>query len=587
MIEFGHKFPDGTPMSAIHLWCYRNWKADTNCFLQKWEHMQNAIKIIWPEKLPGGEKGYIWSDWALLRVQSWCEQDYQTWWGPSSSGKSTDAGIILLTHWLSAPSKTTIIVCSTTKDMLERRIWREIVRFHSMHRGQLPGIRRKQPAQILYSDEEDPSGDNTISGIFGVAVQKGTVAEAVGNMVGMHNDYNALCIDEMQATREAAAEAWDNLSTGIEAKFLGMGNPASRLDPLGRASQPAAGWDSISVAQDRWATRRGICLFFNGLKSPAILDPQKYYFLLNKKQIDDMRKDPGEDSPRFWSQRIGFVPPEGLTQTVLTESFISKFNMMEPAQWSDIWFDAVGVDPAWVLGGDRCALVHCKVGITTEGRLGIVFDQHKIIALEITSGEPMAYVVAYKIMNELKALGCRVDDLAIDITGSQSALADIIDKESLKDDWKSISGQCHRVKFGGAPSELRISEEDVRTAQKAYKNKVTELWYRVRTYGQNDNIRGLDETACIEFCQRQLLSSAIDSRNMECVEQKVDMKARTGKSPDVADAVACAIDLIRVKHGIVPQNDQLKNQIKKLKGMLDDHELESGRNEDDMDELKS
>jgi hypothetical protein len=38
---------------------------------------------------------------------------------------------------------------------------------------------------------------------------------------------------------------------------------------------------------------------------------------------------------------------------------------------------------------------------------------------------------------------------------------------------------------------------------------------------------------------------------------------------------------------ITIKNDQLKAQIKKLKGLLDDQELESGRAEDDMDELKA
>ena len=50
----------------------------------------------------------------------------------------------------------------------------------------------------------------------------------------MHNEYVYLIVDEMQATREAAVIAWDNLSSGlVEGGFLGLGNPMSKPDPLG------------------------------------------------------------------------------------------------------------------------------------------------------------------------------------------------------------------------------------------------------------------------------------------------------------------------------------------------------------------
>ena len=542
MTEYGYEFPDGTADATIHLWCYRNYNPVT--MLPREKHFELAIKAIWPEKMPNGEKGYVWSDWAHRRKESWVNNEYQTWWGPSSSGKSTDAGVFVLTEWLAAPNQTTITVCSTTKDMLERRIWREIVRFHSMRRDILPGSRRKQPPQISYVDPTDPAGENTINAIFAVAVQRGTTAEAVGNMVGMHNDYNILVIDEMQATRQAAVEAYDNLSTGIESKFLGMGNPVSRMDPLGRASEPTKGWGSVTPEDDEWRTKRGVTLYFDGLKSPAIEEPEKYFFLLNKKQIDIMAKDPGIDSPRFWSQRRGFVPPEGLTQTVLTESFIQKFKMMEAAQWRDKYVTIAGLDPSFSIGGDACVLTAARVGVMAIGITGIEFQDPVHITLELTGGEPLTFNLAKKVINYCKDHEIEFGNLGVDVSGQQSALADVIDRES--------KGKCCRTHFASEAGSRPVSTEDNRPASQVYKNKMTEMWYQVREFGRSGQIRGIGFQASEEFCQR-IVSQKMDVKGRIQLETKSEMKARTGgKSPDDADSGSICLDVARNVLGIYP-----------------------------------
>src|SRR3990167_2477526 len=271
--KYGMHFSDETSDATIELFMYRYSAKD---WQQKAFHMKNVIVMLYPESLPFGRKGYLWSPWANRRLESWCRNNRQTWIGPSSSGKSTDAGMLVLVHWLSAPDKTTIQVCSTTQNMLEKRI-------------------------------------------FGKAVLKGTVEQSTGDMIGIHNDYNVLVIDEMQSTRRAAVEAEANLSTGREFKFLGMGNPVSRLDPLGEYSAPVDGWESVNPSMEEWKTKKGVTLFFDGRKSPAITEPdgkERYFFLLNQDQIDDVASSDGINSVKFWSQRIGFMPPEGLQNTL-------------------------------------------------------------------------------------------------------------------------------------------------------------------------------------------------------------------------------------------------------------------------------
>jgi hypothetical protein len=94
--------------------------------------------------------------------------------------------------------------------------------------------------------------------------------------------------------------------------------------------------------------------------------------------------------------------------------------------------------------------------------------------------------------------------------------------------------------------------EDARPCSEIYKNKVTELWYTMREFGRNDQIRGLRQKEQSQFCKRRLIPK-VDSRSKLCVESKKDFKKRTaGDSPDDADASVCALDFLRHKAAVFP-----------------------------------
>jgi len=544
--KYGLSWPDGTTDATIELRCYRLNHLPERGGLGPRGHLKEAICQLWPEQLSNNERGYLWHEWMDRRLDSWVRSsvdDWHTWWGPSSAGKSCDAGILALAHWLAAPDQTTVIVCSTTKDMLEKRIFGEIIRYHSLHKGKLPGEYMKSKHAIILGDE------NSKNGIFGIAIQKGTLSEALGNMIGIHNRYNVLIIDEMQSTREAAIDAADNLSTGEEFKLIGMGNPVSRLDPLGKYSEPLHGWESVSPNDEEWETKYGHCLYFDGLKSPAIKAPKKFYFLLNQKQIDALKKKRGQDSPAFWSQRRGFVPPEGLIESVLTESFIVRFHMQAPAKWKYGYRIVAGLDPAYSSGGDRAMFIPAMVGLMENGMTGVAFMNPVQINLALSSGEPMVYYLASKVIEHCDQTGVNPEDLAIDCTGTQGMLADVIEKEWKKD--KTV--KVHRVQFVGNPSDFSVSESDPTPAKKQYKNRVTELWFNMSEFARYEQIRSLPEGAAKEFCQRMIAQSAAPIM----IEPKSIMKKRTGESPDEADGCVCVLDLARERLGIHPGSHAL------------------------------
>jgi len=544
--RYGLEFADGVNELSVELFCYLAGRTQEQGGVGRATHMMNAITILWPEQMADGRPGFVPSEWTYRRINSWCRhkektstgclKGWETWWGPSSAGKSTDAGVIALVDWLAAPDRTTTTVCSTTREMLRDRIWAEMIKYYLMLEGALPGHYVQSKMRITYGQ------DNSKNCIRGIAIKQGAIKDAVANVIGIHNERNRLIIDEMQGTPTAAVEAADNLSTGKEFTFLGMGNPVSRLDPLGQYSEPLGGWDTISSSFDEWQTKNGWCTYFDGLKSPAIANPKKYFFLLNKDDIDALATQVGRDSPRFWTQRRGFVPPEGLAETVMTEAYVQKFQICREPIWESDYVTVAGCDPSYSSGGDNCILYPADVGKLLRGPVGICFREPIPIQFEISSGEPMTYFLMEKISEHCKKLGIPPRMLAIDITSAQRMLADVLEKE-----W---GPGIFRVEFGGSASDLPASSEDPRPGKDVYKNKVTELWYTMSIYARSNQVRGLSVKAAQQFCGRLLVTK--DVRHI-CIETKKEYKKRTSsESPDEADAAVCVVALVREKLGYHP-----------------------------------
>ena len=282
-------------------------------------HRKAAIQAIWQGV------GIVWHPWMDRALKSFCDYNWVTWTGPAASAKSFNASLLGLLYWLEYPEGTSVIMASTTRDALSRRLWYYVQDLHAKIRPR-PDL---TIGQALYSEYmiRLRAGDKK-NGVFGLAIEDGPVEESLHNLIGYHNQRVMLVVDEAQGTREAIFQATDNLAKNPEFKCLLLGNAESREDPHGRFSEPLGGWISVDPdSTEQWETRggpaRGVgcCVFFDGRKSPAITEPggaKKFPFLINQRQIDDALAYHGSNEhPRFWSQSIGFWPPVGITQTVL------------------------------------------------------------------------------------------------------------------------------------------------------------------------------------------------------------------------------------------------------------------------------
>jgi len=523
-VEHSSKYGISTdyPLSELELelYCFREGLTIDRGGLGKYGHLKNAINLVWPDT--------IWNPWLERQLESLCEYQWLAWTGCAASGKTYASSMYALIWWLADPNHSSVILTSTTAKMIRKRAWSNIQSLYNGSSSKFIGnmVDSKTCLQSKKGDDK--------SAIFAVAVLDGSTSKAVANIQGIHGERILAIVDEATDTPPAAFEATSNLSKGCkEFQFLCIGNPHSKLDEHGRFCEPSNGWASVGVETQEWETKRGACIRFDGMHSPNMKYTEpKWEFLITKEQVRQSMEFEGEASPRFWKFVRGYWAPEGVVKTVLSETMCEKYNVRTPNHAFENESRVIaGLDPAF--GGDRCVLMFANFGNLESGLMGIEFTETIVIPINPGLEEPIHFQIANQVKQACLHRGCDPRNLAVDSTGEGGGLCDIMHKE-----W---SNQFLRVEFGGKASEKSVSDQDSRPSHEAYANKVTELWFSVREWTLRDQIRGMDVDTITEFTQRLF----DDERRKVVVERKAEMKARTGKSPDLADAAALVVEMAR------------------------------------------
>jgi hypothetical protein len=147
-------------------------------------------------------------------------------------------------------------------------------------------------------------------------------------------------------------------------------------------------------------------------------------------------------------------------------------------------------------------------------------------------GDPIHYQIVRQVKEACAQRDIPPSMLAIDSTGEGGGLLSIFHRE-----W---STEVQGIEFGGAADpNRRVSDTSVKMANQEYLNRVTQLWFQFRTLMMNGQIRGLDDETAMEFCQRRFKFVG----RLTQVEPKSEMKERTRRSPDQADAVVVLSEL--------------------------------------------
>jgi hypothetical protein len=507
-------------------------------------HLQRAIDLIWNCK----EQLIIWNDWSEKLFHTFIENRESPVTGPAASWKTTCAACYACAFWLAEPLRSKIICSSTSLGALREKLWKDVIRFYRAS-GCGFGNVINHPTPKIQTEK-----GNDATGIFGIAVEQGNVDAAVDKIKGRHAPRVLVIIDEGTGAHPAVVEACVNLSTACETYQLSMlANMSSYYNEFGKLAEPVDGWTSVDVEFEGWKTKRGgYCLHLDGHKSPNVLSGKnKYPGLINQSDLDSAAKQYGENSPRYWIERRGFAPPEGIAKTVITGSMIEHYHGRDKAIWAGEWIMCGALDPAFE-GGDRRPLRFFKVGeiaagdkpewtpqidLADHGEQATTWALEFIetILLRVDVKGLIHHQIAKQVIETCKSKGVAPRYFGLDVTGEGGGVADI-----LKRDW---SGEILCVEFGGNASKRPVSDTNPRPSIEEYVNRVTELWFQLRVAMKNGHIRGLDEETCVELTMRECDYTKYSPRVK--IQSKEEMKGLRGKSPDLADAAVVAVEVAR------------------------------------------
>lgn len=504
--------------------------------LKREEHIKNVVKLLYPWVWQ------YWHEWNELCLWAWCNYEEIGATGCASAHKTFSFSLFSFIEWLAKPTATTVLLTSTTIGALRGRIWNEIRRFYDQASLQF-GYNVIDSLQKIQYDK-----GNDKFAIRGIAVNSGDIEQAIGNIQGIHPERMIMGVDEAAQTPPAIFTARANLAVGTKLyRFYAIANAVDQYDAHGRFCEPKNGWSSITADYEFWETKTGVCLHFDGLKSPNVKRQTTYFpSLFSQKEIDSTKKNFGENSLEWWSYVRGFWAPKGVRNTILDAAMINEGKAKEKAVWYDDLeiVNYAALDPSFTSGGDKCILRFGRGGRFVDGQKGLELGEIIQIHLIESTEVPLNYQIAIRVKEELTKRNIKPENFSMDATAA-SGLADIISQ--------IFSPSFHRVNFGTSPTNDVASPEDRRPANKVYDNRVAQLWFNVSRLCGLGRLKNLDDDTAHEFCTRQYSLKG----EKYYIESKKEMKARTGgTSPDNADAAALVVDNFLRKNSISALQEQ-------------------------------
>lgn len=552
---YGIKWPRSTLPLALEMHMYRwggrferNGKTVGNGLFF---HMKRFQEILWPEK--------IWHRWNEKELEVFLENRVIGELGPASSGKTHSACTNVLADYYMWPECTTVLISSTTRESLEMRIWGEIKKYHRMAKNRfswLPGNLIEGRQRIVTDHRSEAvEGRDFRNGIVGIACKKGENYQGIGEYVGIKNKRLRLVGDELHLMPRAYTDAMANLNKNKDFKGVGLGNPKDTTDALGILCEPAremGGWD-CGIDQDpgmkTWPTnfQKGVCIQLPGSDCPN-LDGSLDIPLITQGAIDADIKTYGKDSIQYTMMDEGRMPRGLGSKRVITRQMCYKFHAIEPVVWADTVQTDIGfMDAAYRgMGGDRCVFGHLKVGraIDTEAYYDCLFLVETMVVpvAPVDPRNPDATMtpedqIATFTMNECLKRNIRADHFGFDSTGRGSLM------NAFGRIW---STDVVGIEFGGRATERKVSAEIDVLCKDYYVDMVSELWFSVSYLIQSGQMRGLSEQVMDEGCYREW---GFQDRKIK-VEPKENMKVKSGRSPDLFDALSVGVEIAR-KFGFV------------------------------------
>jgi hypothetical protein len=485
-------------------------------------------------------KIFSWNPWAERLNEMACSHQYLAILGCAKSSKTTYFSIKAIIDWLCCPTHTLVFVTSTSMKAARKLIWGSITDYFMAVPG-LPGKLIESQCAIRTHDGINHYSDKC--GIFLIPGERKKEKEAIGKLIGLHNERVLMTADEMPELSDALINAaLSNIQINPYFEFKCIGNFASIYDPLGQMAKPKEGWGAVSQEDTEWETDLGYCVRLDGLKSPNIISGEdEWPEIYTTKNLASHRKSFGENTAEFWRMCRSFPCPEGEQNAIYCEADFIR----GAANRSPIWYGKpiriAGADPSFTSGGDRFVVYLGSVGKDSNQREQVSFDRYVVLREDLSiQTEARDIQMARQLISLCKREQIAPQNLGLDTSGPGGlAFASIISTM-----W---SDEFVRVNFGAKASERQVSVDDRRTGFEAFSNRVSEIWFIGRDLIRSGKIKGISGDMAKEMRSRRYVTEKTINMRIK-VESKTDMKERIGFSPDIADSGFVMLDVARQRH---------------------------------------
>lgn len=542
----GYSIPETETLTAL-LWGFAN---HPNLRAKEYYFWRIADELWNHDELP--EPMFIRHEWSEYIIWECLNNRYLSIGGAASSGKSHCLAGYGIIQWLSRPRDTMVLITSTSLREARKRIWGSVISLLSVIDGAPINI-RDSIGSANYVDENGMTFDR--AGLSLIAAERSRTKEAIGKIIGIKQKRLILIADELGELSESIiAGAVANLSKNPFFQCVGLSNPASRFDAFGVWSAPRDGWDSVNVLTDySWTTKwGGQYIRLDGEKNPNVTAGYtKFSFFPSEDQMEEDRRLMGDTSRLYYRMvKAVFFDSDG-DDTIYTDGDLIRNKATSRVQFVGKTDKICGIDLGFTTGGDATMLVFCTVGTNTEGQYCIQFDEAVRVNDDATNKAiPRTYQVVDAIKKECVKRKVPPSNVAVDATGAGDPFCDVLASE-----W---SNEVLRVKFSGAASDKRVSQNSRITGTELYMNRVSEIWFVAKELMRNQQVFGVTTDMARELtsrCYEMVKGSTMRIK----VEPKSEVKAKLGHSPDLSDAAFIAIDLARSRFGLVSMDPPKKS----------------------------
>ena len=566
---YGLKYPD-SPAGALAAekyairaggkWMDRNGKPQGNGLLF---HYLAFRKIVWPERYC-----HAWTELIYSQI---IQNAGTVLLGSASSQKTSHASEWVLIDYWCFPENTCVLVSTTTVDKLESAVFGEIKKLWSIGQKKfswLAGNLIDSKHWIVTDDidAKDFDGDDdgrkvardVRKGILGKACYSGKQNVGLGGFAGIKQERFRWLCDEMQFMESTLSNALPNMRSNTGAggfKFIGSGNPNHEpTAQLTILAEPKGGWAEVEDNEETsvWETNYyGFkCVNLIGTDSPNFharlenpaLKKDPYYRLIGPEFAAIIEHDYGRNSPEWETQIMGRMKLALAQARVITREMCRTHRAHETAIWKGTPTTKIHcLDPAYG-PGDRCTQGHVEFGEDINGDIILKIHPITIIRIDLRKKDESAEdQIAQAVKQYLAAHGIPAENSFYDSTG------------------KGTVGFAFARHFGanppnpidsGGPTTERMVREDLyvvdangarrhKTCREHYSKFVTEMWFSVRYAIEAKQIRDLPNDVMMEGCSR--IYETVGGNKIE-VETKAEMRKTLGKSSDLFDCVAIAVE---------------------------------------------